>query len=156
MVVLLYVACEVAEIKQREVIHQLVNRVALFLAEDLVFSDEVALFQFLKGADEDGVVVEASVFEEFLACHSGLFGRQGGDNADVGRGLLKQRVVQGLKFVGEATVFAEKQAVDVLRKTLAAPQEEPKKKSFGKIIGSIAQIIFYGALLAWIIWKLVD
>ena len=38
--------------------------------------------------------------------------------------------------------------------------EEPKKKSFGKIIGSIAQIIsqiiFYGALLAWIIWKIID
>jgi len=35
-------------------------------------------------------------------------------------------------------------------------EKAPEKKSFGKIIGSIAQIIFYGALLAWIIWKLVD
>ena len=33
---------------------------------------------------------------------------------------------------------------------------EPKKKSFKEILGTIAQIIFYGSLLAWIIWKIVD
>ena len=38
----------------------------------------------------------------------------------------------------------------------APTKEESKKKSFKEILGIIAQIIFYGSFLVWIIWKLVD
>ena len=62
MVVVFRVADEVAEIKQREVVHQLVEGIALLLADDLVFADEIALLQFLQGADKNGIVVESRVF----------------------------------------------------------------------------------------------
>ena len=116
--VLVFVLVGKVEMKQREGIGQLEERIAFRLAERDIGADKAAFLQLFHGLGELQVVVQLSQFKHLFSGQAFGFCGHGRDDSDMVTCLFEKGTIKVLELVLQLTVGGKKQPVDVLGHTL--------------------------------------
>ena len=114
-----------AKIEQREVVHELKERILANLAKSQIFADKAALFQFFKILRQRTIVIQPCSFGNCGSRHAHLACSQRANDALIRLRHPEERLVQLLIFSAQSPVLRKEQSVDVLRDTQALFKQAP-------------------------------
>ena len=118
-------AVEESEMKERKVVDELIDAVALFVPKKSVATDEAAFFESLKGVGYDSCICYAGRFCHFLPRHAHLLCGEGTYDFNIQRCVPEQRRVEFLKFSFKRCAVGKKQKVEVLCETVSFNELPP-------------------------------